>query len=71
MNKLLAPVIFALLFIALAILYFSVIMQIPMSGWIKGVLALGLLAIVASMGYVLYRRIKEIEKEDPDDLSKY
>ncbi len=71
MNKMLAPVIFALLFIALVILYFSVILQIPMSGWIKGILAVGLIAIIVSMGYVLYRRIKEIEKEDPDDLSKY
>ncbi len=71
MQKMVAPIIFALIFTAFVILYFAMIMQIPMSVWIKVLIALGFLAVIIAMGYVLYRRYREIEKEDLDDLSKY
>jgi hypothetical protein len=43
-----------------------------LGGWIAGLVILGgTLAVVAAIVYVVYQRMREIEKEDPDDYRKY
>jgi hypothetical protein len=41
-------------------------------GWIAGLVILaGTLAVLAAIVYVVYQRMREIEKENPDDYRKY
>ena len=50
-------------------LVFAIGLEVPM--WLRGVLMLGPLAIVAVLIYVTMERIKEIRSGEEDDLSKY
>lgn len=70
-TKMLAPTFFALATIAVLVGYFWIILQIPMPGWVKIVITLGLAALIATMGYVLFQRKREIDEEEKNDLSKY
>lgn len=71
MKQFLAPLIFALIAIAILCGYLLLIILLPIATWIKIVLAPIYISLVIAMGYVLIRRKRELEREDPDDLSKY
>lgn len=52
-------------------LYFFVFGFIP-GGWVlRVIVAVVTLAVLAALGYVVWQRIQEIQKENPDDYRKY
>jgi uncharacterized membrane protein YbhN (UPF0104 family) len=73
--KYLAPIIIVVLLVVVIVLYglgfFSVADYYPSSIWIKGLIVVGVLGLVAAVVAVLVQRVKEIKGEDEDDLSKY
>jgi len=71
MKKMIAPTFFALLFIAIIALYIRIVLYLPIAAVYKVLIAAGLGALAVAMGYVLFRRHREIEEEDEDDLGKY
>ncbi|MCK5812123.1 MAG: hypothetical protein KAG94_04445 [Clostridiales bacterium] len=71
MKKLIVPLIFALLFIAITVMYAITILIAPVTLFIKisfGIL-IGIIAI--TMVYIFVQRVKEFKEEEKDDLSKY
>ncbi len=71
MKKMIAPTFFALLFIAIIALYIRLVLHLPIAAVYKALIAAGLGALAVAMGYVLFKRRREIEEEDQDDLGKY
>jgi hypothetical protein len=52
-------------------IYYWAFSALP-GGWIAGLVILGgTLAVLAAIVYVVYQRMREIEREDPDDYRKY
>ena len=66
-----APTFFALVFVAIIAVYIKVVLQLPIPGFYKVLVALILASLIVTMGYLLIKRHKEIQEEDSDDLSKY
>ncbi|MCK5154865.1 MAG: hypothetical protein KAQ69_00435 [Spirochaetales bacterium] len=71
MGKMFAPTFFALVFVAIIAVYIKVVLQLPIPGFYKVLVALILASLIVTMGYLLIKRHKEIQEEDSDDLSKY
>jgi hypothetical protein len=71
MRKFIAPLFFALVTIAVLFGYLWIFLQLPVPAWIKLAAALVLGSLIAAMAYALFRRKKELDEEDADDLSKY
>jgi hypothetical protein len=71
MRKFIAPLFFALITIAVLFGYLWIFLQLPVPAWIKIVAAMVLGSLIATMAYALFRRKKELDEEDADDLSKY
>ncbi len=71
-KKIIAPVVIGILTIAAIVLYFGLIIQIIPFLWLKIVIIVVLVCLAIAMVYVAVDRIREIKKEDIDDVvSKY
>jgi len=71
MKKFIAPIIFAVLVAAAIILYYGFIAMHIDSIFVSIVIVLVIIALVITMIAVLIQRIREIKKEEKDDISKY
>lgn len=71
MKKYLAPIIFAVLIAASIILYYGFIAMHIDSLFVSIIIILVIIALVVTMIAVLIQRIREIKKEEKDDISKY
>jgi len=71
MKKLILPFIFALVFIAIVIVYAITIISIPAPLFIKWVVGALILVSAPTMVYVFIQRAKELKEEEKDDISKY
>lgn len=69
------PIIIVVLLVVVIGLYgfgfFSVADYYPSSLWIKVLIVVGGVGLIAAVVAVLVQRVKEIKEEDEDDLSKY
>ncbi len=71
-KKIIAPVVVGILTIAAIVLYFGLIIHFVPFLWLKIVIIVVLVCLAAAMVYVTIDRIREIKKEDIDDVvSKY
>lgn len=71
-KKIIAPVVIGILTVAAIVIYFVLLIQFIQFLWLKIVIILVLVCLAAAMVYVTADRIKEIKKEDIDDVvSKY
>lgn len=71
-KRIIAPIIVGILTIAALGLYLGVLMQVMPFLWLKIVIIVALVSLAAAMVYVTVDRIREIKKEDIDDvISKY
>lgn len=71
-KKIIAPIIIAVITIAAIVLYFGCIASLIDSLFVKIVIIVVLISLVGAMIAVTVSRIKEIKKEDIDDVvSKY
>lgn len=71
-RKIIAPIIIGILTIAALGAYIGFIMQLMPFLWLKIVIIAALVCLVGAMIYVTVDRIREIKKEDIDDVvSKY
>ena len=71
-KKIIAPIIVGILTIAALGFYLGVLMQTIPFLWLKIVIIVALVSLAATMVYVTVDRIREIKKEDIDDVvSKY
>ena len=71
-KKIIAPIIIGILTVAAIVIYFVLIIQFIPFLWLKIVIIVVLVCLAAAMVYVTADRIKEIKKEDIDDVvSKY
>ena len=71
-KKIIAPIIIGILTVAAIVIYFVLIIQFIPFLWLKIVIIVVLVCLAAAMAYVTADRIKEIKKEDIDDVvSKY
>ena len=71
-KKIIAPIIIGILTVAAIVIYFVLIIQFIPFLWLKIVIIVVLVCLAAAMVYVTADRIKEINKEDIDDVvSKY
>jgi uncharacterized membrane protein len=52
-------------------IYYWVLSELPGGRIVGLVILVGTIAVVAAIVYVVYQRMREIEKENPDDYRKY
>ena len=71
-KRIIAPVVVGVLTIAAMVVYLCFVMYLLPFLWLKVVIIIVLACLAAAMVYVTVDRIKEIKKEDIDDVvSKY
>ena len=72
MKRIIAPITVGVLTIAAIVLYFGFIISLIPFLWLKIVIIAALVCLAGAMIYVTIDRIREIKKEDIDDVvSKY
>ena len=69
-KKMIAPIIITILLVLYYILYFTIIMALPIGIW-KFFFGIIPVALAVVMICVCAQRIKEIKEGEEDDLSKY
>ncbi len=70
-KKMIAPILFAFLTIVFILGYAAIFLYLPIPMVFKVVVALVVLSLVVTLGYLLMQRNKELEEEEKDDLGKY
>lgn len=70
-KKMIAPIVVTVLLSAYMLLYIFVLMVLPMPLWVKLLIGLLPLALLAVCIGTLIQRIKEIRSGEEDDLSQY
>jgi hypothetical protein len=71
LKKIIAPLIVVLVILAINAGYFTTVITIPIPVIVKIMFGIGSVSVSGALIYVLIERIKEIRKEDEDDLGKY
>ncbi|MBN2851249.1 MAG: hypothetical protein JXQ23_00775 [Clostridia bacterium] len=71
MRKLIFPLIFAILFIAVVIVYALAVLSAPAPLFLKWGLGILILLAAPAMVYAFIQRVKEFKEEEKDDISKY
>ena len=69
-NKMIAPIVISVIIILYYVVYFGILIALLYGVW-KWLLGIIPLALSAVMLKVCIERIKEIQKGEEDDLSKY
>jgi uncharacterized protein (DUF983 family) len=70
-KKMIAPIVVTVILSAYMLLYVFVLMVLPMPLWVKLLIGLLPLALLAVCIGTLIQRIKEIRSGEEDDLSQY
>ena len=70
-KKRIAPIVVTVLLSVYMLSYFLVILSVPMPVWLKILIRLIPLGMLAASIYVPIQRIKEIRSGEEDDLSQY